>query len=527
MLLDDLDLTIPILVIFIAGGFIIVGGSFARFADNTLIPVIPYSVIMTSAFVAGFRACNVSQFSRRQGVDCTFFIMIFLVLQQFCLAQGSEFRGILRNEINSSPVQEANIRIAGTNTGTSSDKNGRFSLSITKLPSTIIISCIGYENCGYTIRELSGNQVELHIRPVIYNLKEVEVSSAKHEVIFQDRSYSVLDYELMDDNLLLIVFRNAIKRSELILLTRSGDTLSVTGPPMLPPNKLYQDFLSNVHYYSKSALTWQCYYDKDSRSLRFLDAIPADTLEKHVKPFLFRISNRLYFQEKIADGFGTKLGFYSRDKGKTYIKTCLNEKKITEYFDDQNFYLGWNSRLGAFNAMDSGQIGSPSEFDFSISVIEGGAYGKNEIRAHRFEFYNMIFPFIKISGDSLAFFNFGSDIIEILDRDGKTARTVPINFHHEASVKSRSDKINSLETSGWRWGTKILTDGSDQDVYTIFIKNGMVKIRKINPLTGKLEEGTVLPFPFPEKIRIYKGEAYFLCKESGYQENWKLVKCRL
>ena len=28
-------------------------------------------------------------------------------------------------------------------------------------------------------------------------------------------------------------------------------------------------------------------------------------------------------------------------------------------------------------------------------------------------------------------------------------------------------------------------------------------------------------------FRIYKGEAYFLCKESGYQENWKLVKCRL
>ncbi|MCX6280903.1 MAG: carboxypeptidase-like regulatory domain-containing protein [Bacteroidetes bacterium] len=477
----------------------------------------------------GSKVCtsDVSPFGQRSGFSRICLVILFLLLQQFGLAQGTEFRGIIINELNSKPVPEANIRVSGTNKGTFTDKKGQFSLSISKLPSRIIISCIGYENSGYTIREVSGKQVELHIRPVIYNLKEVEISSVKHAVVYQDRSYSVLDYELMDDNLLLIVFRNILKQSEIVLLTRNGDTLSVIDPPGLPPDKLYEDFLSNVHYYSKEALTWQCFYNKENRSLGFLNATPADTLEKHIKPFLFRISGRLYFQEKILDGFGTKIGYYSRNEGKRYIKTCLYENKISEYFDDQNFYREWNRVTGSFNALDSGEIGSPSEFDFSVSETEGGAYGKNEIRAHRFEFYNMIFPLIKIHGDSLAFFNFGNDIIEILDRDGKTKRTVPINFHHEVSVKSRSKKINSLETSGWRWGTKILTDRSDQDVYTTFIKNGMVKICKIDLLTGKPGEETVLPFPFPEKIRIYKGEAYFLYKESGYQENWKLVKCRL
>ncbi|MCX6285313.1 MAG: carboxypeptidase-like regulatory domain-containing protein [Bacteroidetes bacterium] len=473
------------------------------------------------------RTSDVSLFGLRSGLNRICHVILFLLFQQFGLAQSTEFRGIIINELNSKPVPEANIRVSGTNTGTFTDKRGQFTLPIDKLPLRIIISCIGYENSGYTIREVSGKPVELHIRPAIYDLKEVEVSSVNHAVVFQDRSYSVLDYELMDDNLLLIVFRDILKQSEMVLLTRNGDTLSVIHPPGLPPDKLYKDFLSNVHYYSKEALTWQCYYVRGSRSLGFLDAVPADTLEKHIKPFLFQISGRLYFQEKILDGFGTKIGYYSRNEGKHYIKTCMNEKKISEYFDDQNFYLGWNRVMGTFNALDSGEIGSPSEFDFSISVTEGGAYGKNEIRAHRFEFYNMIFPLIKVHGDSLAFFDFGNDIIEILDRDGKTKRTVPINFHHEVSVKSRSKKINSLETSGWRWGTKILTDGSAQDVYTTFIKNGMVKISKIDLLTGKPGEETVLPFPFPEKIRIYKGEAYFLYKESGYQVNWKLVKCRL
>ena len=55
----------------------------------------------------------------------------------------------------------------------------------------------------------------------------------------------------------------------------------------------------------------------------------------------------------------------------------------------------------------------------------------------------------------------------------------------------------------------------------------MVKIQKIDPLTGNLSAGTILPFLFPEKIKVYKGEAFFLCKDSGGSGNWKLVKCKV
>ncbi len=55
----------------------------------------------------------------------------------------------------------------------------------------------------------------------------------------------------------------------------------------------------------------------------------------------------------------------------------------------------------------------------------------------------------------------------------------------------------------------------------------MVKIQKINLETGKLQEGTVLPFPFPEKIQIYNREAYFLIKSDGANDKWKLAGCNL
>ncbi len=453
-------------------------------------------------------------------------IMLLMILGQLSQAQPFPIKGTVINEITSRPVPEANISVYGTTLGTSTDKYGRFDLKLPSLPSAIIISCIGYDKVRYVIQECTDKPFEFSIRPATYNLKEVEISSVKHSILYQDKSYSVFDYELMDDNVALLVFRNVLKQAEFVLLDRGGDTLAVALPPQLPPGRLFRDFLENVHYYSKAGYSWQCFYDSDKHRFDFLYPTPVDSLEKFVGPFLFRISGRLYFQEKIVAGFGTMIGYYSKTEGKRFLKTCLYEKKISEYFDDQRFYLGFNSLTG-FNAQDSGQIGSESEFDFSIPGGEGGAYGKNEKRAQRFEFFNMIFPLIKINNESIAFFNFGSDIIEILDPEGKVTRTVTISFHKESISKNRSEKINKSENSGWRWGTKIIADEYTHSIYTIFLKNGMVKIQKIDLVSGNLNYGTILPFLFPEKIRIYKGDAYFLCKKSGDSENWKLVKCKV
>ena len=56
----------------------------------------------------------------------------------------------------------------------------------------------------------------------------------------------------------------------------------------------------------------------------------------------------------------------------------------------------------------------------------------------------------------------------------------------------------------------------------------MVRIRKIDMETGNLTKSYDLPFPFPEKIEIYKGDAYFLNKDAGGEfEKWKLIKVKL
>ncbi len=453
-------------------------------------------------------------------------ILVPVFLQQFCLAQTVQINGTVRNGMTARPVAGANIRIYGTKQGTPTDKNGNFTLTLSKLPATIIISCIGYDRTIYDIMKKSAGPIEITLRPITYELNEVEISPVSHTALYEDKTYSVLDYEIMDDHVVLLVFRNVVQRAGMVLLTRSGDTLAVSDLPELPPELLCRDFLSNIHYYARSGKSYQCFYNPESKNLDFLRPISIDSLEKYVMPYLFRISGRLYFQEKVLNGFGTSIAYFSKDGGKHYIRNCMNDKKISEYRDDMSFYLRWNGAIGSY-LFPEDDIENEDRFNFSISQQEGGGYGKNEARAHQFEFFNMIYPLFKLDEDTMAFFNFGNDLLEMLDPDGNLISSIPISFHKGSTGVNPLAKNDRSENDGWRWGTKILADEATHALYAMFLKDGMVMIRKIDPKTGSLDPGTIIPFPFPEKIKIYRNEAFFLCKESGSSGNWKLVKCHI
>jgi len=455
-------------------------------------------------------------------------LTIFFSLLHFLLySQINFFKGVVKDEQTLKPVQGVNIKLYGTATGTSTDKTGNFSLRLPKTPATLVITCVGYSDAYYNIIEIPKVTVEFLLSPKSYLLQQVDISTKKYSFLFKDKDYSVLDYELIGGNILVLIFRYQLKRSELVLLSRSGDTLAISTLPEVPPSSLFKDFLLNVHYFSKANNSYQCFLNERNNSIEFLYKTSVDSILNKIKPFIFKISDRLYFQEKLANGFGTAFGFYTRKAGKKYIRKYLNEKKISEYIDDQEFYSRWNGFFGGNNLPDVDDIESDLAFDFSVSRIEGGRYGVNEARAHQIEYYSMIYPVVRTRDNGIAFFNFGSDRIELMDKDGNILENVPITFHHES--KSSADSVNMATSSvaSWRWGNNILIDEYSHNVYTYFHRNGMIKLQKIDLETGKLGKGTILPFPFPEKIEIYKSDAYFLIKSDGDFDNWKLVRFKL
>lgn len=463
-----------------------------------------------------------------------FWILLALITPLICLSQPLTITGSVSDELTRKPLSGANIRIYRTSRGTSTNRDGYFTLTSDTLPVTLVISCVGYENTFIDLLEKPAKSIRFFIKPVSYDLQEVEISPSDHRFIFKSQNYSVLDYDLSNELLFLLVTRGIGREAEMVVLNLTGDTLATSPLPESPPFKISRDFLSNIHYYSARGTTYQCHADTDNETVDFLYPVSFDSLEKYIRPFLFRIGDRIYFQQKILNNFGTKIGYGSRDSGQVYLKNFINTVKINELRDDRSFYYQWGSAYEAMRALSlpkpkKDEFPENPEFDFSKSQAEEARYGTFESTAHWFEYYNMLYPFMRINDDTLVFIDFSNSTMELMDRDGRILKKNNITFHQddpELAEKTADDNSASV-SSGWRWGNLILQDDSTRALYTLYQRRGMVKLCRIDYQTGKTVTGTVIPYPFPEKFRISNNMAFYLCKPAGAGENRRLIRSRL
>jgi hypothetical protein len=425
----------------------------------------------------------------------------------FAFSQTVTVHGIVRDNNSLTPISNVNIKINGTNEGVFTRSDGRFTLTLKSIPASITITCVGYEPLYYNIEKISEEPIEFVLRQRTSDLREVDITAMRFNYLFRDENYSILDYEIMGDNLLLLVFHYQLKNTELILLNRNGDTLSIASVPELKPMRLYRDFLGNIHYISTKENAFQCSYNELLKRMEFPYRTTFDSLLKMVKPFLFKIGARSYFEEFTPDGLSKAIGYYDTNHRKGYIRFISGETAQKNYYDDSKFNSRWN--------------------EFATGAA---GFTEDDNRANKAFYYQRInAPLLKLGDNEMADFNFTDGVIEFMNNEGKVYRTVPIEFQKEDDFNLLGALLSVFfPISDWSWSGRLYVDEYYKDVYTTFDKNGMVQIRKINLETGKLTRTFNVPFPFPKKIEIYKGEAFFLNKEvSGNFEKWKLVKLKL
>ena len=79
-----------------------------------------------------------------------FFSGIFLLILAFIPTQKRTIRGKIEDEKNQ-PIAGASILIKGTKTGTSSDANGDFAITVSDDNATLVISAVGYQALNYKL----------------------------------------------------------------------------------------------------------------------------------------------------------------------------------------------------------------------------------------------------------------------------------------------------------------------------------------------------------------------------------------
>ena len=436
------------------------------------------------------------------------FIFLLCLFPQFVFSQSENFRGVLYDQETRIPIPNAHLKIKNSNRGTITGSDGSFVLIVKSLPVNIEITCMGYEILCLEVTSIQEAPVSLFMKPKTFTLAPVIISDAPAVVLYKDEDYSVLDYGFLEKRLMLLVFRYQLKRSEIVLMNLDGDTLNVSTVPSTPAEALYKDVFANIHYITKNNQAYQAFYQPEQNNLTFPYRTSYDTIQKYLGGFRFLIGDRLYFQENDVKGFRTFIGYYSRKEGRIYARRSVDVKGMkTFYTDSPNYHT---IRVNP-EPIDENDV----------------ARGVDDVALAYQQFYkkNGCGESFRMNDTMIVFFNFCENKIELLNPDGLCKRSVPIDFHlyktngwlaTVSSIVAGSDQ--------WKWSQKLIQDEVFGDIYAIYSNNGFTRLKKINLENGILGNGVDLPYAFPEKIKIFMGEAYFLYRGIGEHEKWKLYK---
>src|SRR3954471_24965267 len=105
-----------------------------------------------------------------------FLIYLSAMLPLFTMAQ-SQITGQVLDRSTDIPLTGATIHAAKSNTSVTSDDQGNFRISISRMPDTLIISYVGYEKTTRTITVIPDGTMHIYLNAGIGQMREVVVST--------------------------------------------------------------------------------------------------------------------------------------------------------------------------------------------------------------------------------------------------------------------------------------------------------------------------------------------------------------
>lgn len=378
------------------------------------------------------------------------------------------------------PVENANVYFKSSTVGTTTNGFGYFKLYYEpdKKQAQLIISHVSYsENMFQLVDVTFSDTLEICLQPKSIMLEEAEVT-AKIENVIGERNISVIDFNFIDENVLLLVKNYSNLQSELIITNPVFDTISVLSGELLKgAKKIYKDCVGQCHLVFKDSV-YQIDFDGVSLSLTY--PIPTIQFYNSVSNCLFESEEYLVFFNTSLEGFHTD--FYA-------VNTADNSTKMV-YSD--------------FQLQKLKQLNSDINFIWKYAYTYSDIYA-----ALRFDQLIMYKPSVlsmKRVGDSVYLFNFSKDSIEIFSKNLDPKRSLNIDFHLKRN-----------------WSKELLYDYIENKMYTTYTENSHETLFWIDLIDGNIYERKRIPYLFPNKIMVSSGYLYVLYTDSANQSVFKKI----
>jgi len=406
------------------------------------------------------------------------------------------------------------------NIGTSSDKNGIFSLTIPQRVTQLRFSHVAFETKYLPLAEkrlsdtIAANTIwlEIVLTQALKKLPVVEISDAKVQVAYKNPKQWILDYEPVGtDEFLLLLLEGNKKYLELVNSNHEKISQIVVNKDY---STLFKDCFGNFHLLSRDSACQMFLVDE---KLMLPYQTTRHDFDQLIEPVVVNTDNYLY----------TKGAVYSMHKQLVlYSKIDMGNKEVSSFIENfeekqaifNNSYIptiitafiecNWElyvdgtltpEMIATFRSIlvDSKDM---DEVLYSSWMIAPADICREILPMIAFYKQVLVIPpyslLAKIN-DTIYFFDHLNSVIAAYDLDGNYLKETPITYHNNKD-----------------WDKEIIVNEEKTRCFAKFTRNGETSLVEINPNTGQTMSTYILEVhAFPTKIRVRGNEIFYLCKD--------------
>jgi hypothetical protein len=425
----------------------------------------------------------------------TLFLVVFsLLISSFSIAQKT-ISGTVYSGDTHRPLAKAKVRMGNRNIRT--DATGTFTLPFKK-DESIECFALGFYDYKRKADELeSFDQVSIYMTPKPA-LSGLQISSDAVGIYKPEFEY-VFDFEFIDN--LLIVGTHLNKRlsdpKRKISLQNCALTLLDKGkmvdriiipdfPQRLRKSAFNELYIEGWDYtllvkttggkisiedydhslFQKNILPWTAAFSNSASAVGMIEELPM-------------VVHYMYFPEQ--------------DRDRT-IRIAQNRNYFKYTYDDYTM-LSKSQKAKAKKLSE--------KYNFNEKLYAGYIRDKNRPRSNR----DVIFRDLRKPYTPA--YKYQSDLL-ILDAMNQWI------YRHDQQGETLDSTYFQINLPGEDL-RRIQQDPISENLYAIHERSGVYYVRKLNPKTGALSSPLKIAFPYPEKVKIYNGNAFYIRHDSKEQ----------
>ncbi len=428
------------------------------------------------------------KFTKKRKLLILLVLVASSILPLFAQELNSKIIGRLVDKSGKS-LANASIINLSNKTGTISNINGVFIISVNKFPLTLEINHIGFEK---TITKISFDDFinndgffEIELISKSYYLDEVEITDNNEKSLFSSTNKNtILDYKT-DLNKVLLLLKKGNKR-----VFRVTDTSHKTWYEIslaFKANSIFEDCQGNFHFIANDSV-YQFVIKKADSSLYIFPAYSLSKFELALLNCVGFINNNFIFSK-----------YHKHNQQILYWAVIDHEKKnIHRIFNNERY-------LFAQNLLDNKRelIAKYGIIDEMGNISVAGLQIARKIARLGWS-YNMIgkipaYSPLLIINDTILVFDHVKDSLYFYNSNGEFLQRLPINYHHNK-----------------KWDKLIYLDKVTNKVYLRFLQAGIITLSEFDIHTTTINSEILINDRlFPENISVYNNQLYYLYTNIG------------